>query len=425
MEQLPQKQQQGIPRAVKFLLGLCLCVLVSFRPTTITIATTTTNAAWKDDKEQPQHQHQPPHAGAIREGKKNNDANGTTDGITTTNTSAVKNYDPIRIFECGFDLWNFRLQLFGDLEFAGRLDDSKDDHSNVAKPTSNDILLQGGLNGPCSDISPEVDFPGKILFVHSEAFVGGDAEKQLQNERFFKLGPSSSFSTKDSNNSIRLISKVTFGAIYFISATTHEQRQWILDPTQKRKAITTNSQETRNAMVYVVHRCGSFRNEAAEELSSIVQVHQNPKCPRRNDQFRSIPKEDWTSRDLYHENWKLYSKYKYCLVMENTNAHNYITEKLFLAFLGGCLPIYSGTKDVFEIFNPEAFVYWDDKGDDTEVSAVNEIAYLQSNDTAYQEKLNQPILANGSETIINYLSLADDVGNGALKHQIRTMLGIH
>ena len=57
--------------------------------------------------------------------------------------------------------------------------------------------------------------------------------------------------------------------------------------------------------------------------------------------------------------------------------------------------------------------------------AITEITYLQTNHTAYLDKLyNEPILANGTQTIDDYFSLADDVGNGSIKRKIRTLLGL-
>lgn len=37
----------------------------------------------------------------------------------------------------------------------------------------------------------------------------------------------------------------------------------------------------------------------------------------------------------------------------------YISEKFLLAFVSGCIPIYFGTSDVSDIFNRDAFVYFD------------------------------------------------------------------
>ena len=107
--------------------------------------------------------------------------------------------------------------------------------------------------------------------------------------------------------------------------------------------------------------------------------------------------------------------------MENTQAKGYITEKLIFGYLGGCLPIYYGTEEVFEIFNPKSFIFFDVNNPQ---SALNEIEYLQRNDTAYKERMDAPILRNGTETVDEFFSLSDAVGNGTLKRKIRTMLGL-
>ncbi|CAJ1964885.1 unnamed protein product [Cylindrotheca closterium] len=365
--------------------------------------------------------------------------------ITTSGSTAKP-----RLFTCGFDLWNFGQELFGDLlEEVGRFGET----TTTAKPTSQDILLQGGLNGPCSQ-SPDEEFPGKVLFVHSEART---AEKHLINERFYQLGPTSSEHAEPFGNALsslstattgggaaaatsimstRALPMVTFGAIFWVSSTTREQRQWILDPKKRQGAPSqqNNDKRRREAVVFVVNRCGTFRKEAALEISKLLPIHQNPKCQNKivggrpapqthsTANFQAIPPNDWKPRNSYRENYQLYSKYKYCLVMENTATDNYITEKLFLAFMGGCLPIYWGTPDVFFLFSKDAFVFYDYEHDGKK--AMEELEYLQQNETYYKEKMAQPILAYGNRSAEAYLSLAQDVGNGRLRSRIRNMLGI-
>jgi hypothetical protein len=107
--------------------------------------------------------------------------------------------------------------------------------------------------------------------------------------------------------------------------------------------------------------------------------------------------------------------------LEHGSKPGYISEKLLLAFLGGCLPIYYGTREVFDIFHPQSFVFYDKNNP---LPAMEEIRYLEANATAYQERLESPILLNGDETVEKYFSLSDDVGNGTLKRKIRHMLGL-
>jgi hypothetical protein len=95
--------------------------------------------------------------------------------------------------------------------------------------------------------------------------------------------------------------------------------------------------------------------------------------------------------------------------MENRQANGYITEKILNAFLAGCVPIYYGTTEIFDIFNKRAFIWYDIKDPKP---ALDWIAYLEENRTAYDEMLKEPILANGEETIRKYFSWNDDLGNG-------------
>jgi alpha(1,3/1,4) fucosyltransferase len=68
--------------------------------------------------------------------------------------------------------------------------------------------------------------------------------------------------------------------------------------------------------------------------------------------------------------------------MENTNQAGYVTEKILDAFIGGAVPIYWGASDVFDIFNRDAFIYFDPENPN---EALNRVKYLESNLTAYME----------------------------------------
>ena len=52
------------------------------------------------------------------------------------------------------------------------------------------------------------------------------------------------------------------------------------------------------------------------------------------------------------------------------------------------------------------------------------IQYYEQNPSEYDKMLNEPILANGQETIEKYFSWDETVGNGALKSRIRRMMGL-
>jgi hypothetical protein len=112
--------------------------------------------------------------------------------------------------------------------------------------------------------------------------------------------------------------------------------------------------------------------------------------------------------------------------MENSNTPGYLSEKLLLAYLGGCLPIYYGSApDVFSIVTEKSLIFWDVSDADASNATSETIRYLEQNDTAYQERIAIPILKNGSHTIEVYFSLSEEIGNGALKWRIREMMNIY
>lgn len=104
--------------------------------------------------------------------------------------------------------------------------------------------------------------------------------------------------------------------------------------------------------------------------------------------------------------------------MENENVKGYITEKIINAFLAGSVPIYYGTREVFDIFNVKSFVYYDI--DDPKPS-LEWVSYLEWNRSAYDEVLSEPILKEGNYTIEKYFSFRDSVGGGKLKEKIRKL----
>lgn len=56
----------------------------------------------------------------------------------------------------------------------------------------------------------------------------------------------------------------------------------------------------------------------------------------------------------------LLNNYKFNLCFENTLSDGYVTEKLFEAKLGGCIPIYWGDEACKKDFNPASFIYAND-----------------------------------------------------------------
>ena len=99
------------------------------------------------------------------------------------------------------------------------------------------------------------------------------------------------------------------------------------------------------------------------------------------------------TRDLWdkYDNDKIayMSNFRFNICAENDNTENYVTEKIFDAFLAGCVPIYYGSNNNPEpgLINKDALIFWNKDGDNKDSLAL--IKELNSNTKAYDEFVSQ------------------------------------
>jgi len=330
--------------------------------------------------------------------------------VASDNYTKLQEYEgnrsPERILWCGFPVFlgkkKFSLYQAIFPEVTIVLPYEKDTET---KP---DDVLFISSGGPCPYRPPELQdhFPGKILFLHGAVKPGSIPADD--HERLYTLGPRS-----DSKHAIR----TTYGAMHLASFPIDVQRT-IYDPSLRPK------NNGRYFLLYLASHCVPFREIAFHQLANIGTVHYGGSCKGRvvgrpipnatRAPFRAKGKGEWAfNKDIFPD-------YRFALVMENSVGDGYISEKIINAFLGGAVPIWYGTREIFSIFNERAFVYYDVQDPQP---ALQRVAYLEHNHTAYTQILNEPILANGSQTISDYFSFQDSVGGGKLKWRIRAKMG--
>ena len=178
-------------------------------------------------------------------------------------------------------------------------------------------------------------------------------------------------------------------------------------------------------MVYAHGNCVEIREVAAWRFSKVGEVHCCGKCCGKaldGNRTNLIPRKAGGLRS-WRSNVDLYRNYRFCLVMEHEMDHkSYLTEKLLMAFIAGCIPVFHGPADlVFDMFNPQAFVFYNISDPQP---ALNQVEALLHDENSYHQMLHQPIAAKGNSTLEEYFSFADDIGNGALKRKIRHKLGL-
>ncbi|KAL7466773.1 hypothetical protein ACHAXS_013560 [Conticribra weissflogii] len=178
-------------------------------------------------------------------------------------------------------------------------------------------------------------------------------------------------------------------------------------------------------LIYAQNNCVAYRQKAFGLLSTIGHAHHSGKCgaPKGYDNVERV------RAGINSYNWKRnaehYSNYRFCLVMEHSydpEVPYYVTEKILLAFVGGCIPVYYGNPDIiFDMFNKKAFVFFNVSDPMPSLELVNS---LENNRHKYDEMMSEPILANGNETVKKYFSFSDDIADGWLKYQFRSKLNL-
>ena len=246
-------------------------------------------------------------------------------------------------------------------------------------------------------------FGGKVLVRNGESYELWTGPEQ---ENIYHMGY---YPDSLTNQTLRLTALQT-------ALLEYGEEWWpkLLDHSQKPK----NSQE--RFLVYASTNCVIYRDLAADRLSEIGVIDKAGHCwGRRGNvtRFRDPP-IDLVNKD-WQDNKERFSIYRFCLVMENTYQDGYVTEKILNAFLAGCVPIWYGTSEVFDMFNPKAFIYYNISDPR---SAVERVRFLESNQTAYIEVLNEPILAAGQATIRKYFSFTNELGEGHLAEKLTTFL---
>jgi hypothetical protein len=311
--------------------------------------------------------------------------------------------NPDRVFWCGYstmftDLhFNLANVLFpgvpaevfevGAMEFGPK---------DLLLKTRSGVCRMGKGNPKVEDV-----FPGKIMYVVGES----DGPDPI-HERVYSLGP-----LADSNKTIRSY----FGAMVLGMGAPETQRK-IFDP----KFRVNNTK--KKFVSYIASNCVEFREKAFKDLSTIGTVNYGGRCSGLADGISNGSIQQSRVGGSWLRNAKeVFQDYRFGLVMENKKSDGYITEKIVNAYLsGGTVPIWYGTREIFDVFNERAFIYYDIEDPQP---ALDRITYLEKNQTAYDEVLKEPILANGDQTIEDYFSFRDDVGGGKLKKRIRNMLG--
>jgi hypothetical protein len=184
----------------------------------------------------------------------------------------------------------------------------------------------------------------------------------------------------------------------------------------------TDYDQSRKLLIYAHSNCVEIRERAFDELANVtgVPVEYGGRCRGLSINANKVQVKNSGGTGNWFHNLDFFRNYKFCLTMEHDQADGYVTEKVLMAFQAGCIPIYYGPDTILEIFNENAFIFYNisDPG-----PALAKFQLWATNQTLYNEALMAPVLAPGA--VEKYFSFNASLGGGALRNRIRDFLGVN
>ena len=117
-------------------------------------------------------------------------------------------------------------------------------------------------------------------------------------------------------------------------------------------------------------------------------------------QWRNNTRELWD--DFGNDKEAYLRTFKFNICAENNNTKDYVTEKIFDAFIADCIPLYYGALNDPEpgLINRDAVIFWNKEGNNG--SNREKILELKNNESFYQEFISHPkLLPAAAEYVID------------------------
>ena len=162
---------------------------------------------------------------------------------------------------------------------------------------------------------------------------------------------------------------------------------YLLEECHRRKNNVINIPKRENFCSFISNGevKTTHRKTFVEKLSKYKKVHCGGKF--LNNIGYTVPRGVNCSGKIEHNN-----RYKFAIAFENEDYPGYVTEKICDIYKSNCIPIYWGTKEVVNDFNPSTFINARDFQNFDEL--VDYIIKVDSNDELYASYFKEPMFSN-------------------------------
>ena len=165
------------------------------------------------------------------------------------------------------------------------------------------------------------------------------------------------------------------------------------------------------------------RNVAPSHFCSFIVS--NPKCEIRNNFFEALNKYKKVnsmgrfannigqvlSDPYWSQNYfNVIGSHKFMICFENTKMETYSTEKIVNPYIARTIPIYWGSHNIKNIFNPESMLFLEDETSESVTTLINKIIELDNDDAKYLEFINRPIFSHANINFWNEHYTLESIG---------------
>lgn len=259
--------------------------------------------------------------------------------------------------------------------------------ADFAGASKDDVLLVGTCDSSIGAL-PIHKFKGKVVFLDGESRQCNVGEMKPP-EHTFLVSPRPRPQVVIPAHFLPL----PYGVYQMLSLGIHFTEEPRLVHRSEMKKM-----KKKKFMVYANRHCTKERERFFSRVVGDARLpapHAGGKCvgghPERKVQLPGGGRSTWQN------NQKDFSGYRYVLCAENGDVPMYFTEKLPNTFAAGAIPVYWGSKDIFHFFNRDAFVFFDP---DRPKRALDQLAELERNESAFMSMLSQPVLAPGAQNLL-------------------------
>lgn len=172
------------------------------------------------------------------------------------------------------------------------------------------------------------------------------------------------------------------------SGILSESNKWSISDLFNRNKFTknkfcaymySNANESFNGVI--------SRKNFFNQLNKFKRVDALGKC-NNNTRKISYDEKSWIDDAV-----EVYKPYKFVISFENTtNLDGYVTEKILLPLLAGCIPIYYGDSSIIHHFNPQCFINVHDFKSFQD--CIEYILAVDNDDVLFEKYISSPILPN-------------------------------